>query len=94
MEEEKNFAELVDESMNIPDQGRIFTGIVVRVDKEDVFIDFCSSIAGSWGNMYAVHVYSGIQKLCVYILTNFGVQSTNGVNVMKGLILLKSINYH
>ena len=46
MEEEKNFAELVDESMNIPDQGRIFTGIVVRVDKEDVFIDFGSKSEG------------------------------------------------
>ncbi len=46
MEEEKNFAELVDESMNVPDQGRIFTGIVVRVDKEDVFIDFGSKSEG------------------------------------------------
>ncbi len=46
MEEEKNFAELVDESMNAPDQGKLFTGIVVRVDKEDVFIDFGSKSEG------------------------------------------------
>ena len=46
MEQEKNFAELVDESMNVPDQGKTFTGIVVRVDKEDVFIDFGSKSEG------------------------------------------------
>ncbi len=46
MEEEKNFAELVDESMSAPDQGKLFTGIVVRVDKEDVFIDFGSKSEG------------------------------------------------
>jgi small subunit ribosomal protein S1 len=46
MVEEKNFAELVDESMSVPDQGKIFTGIVVRVDKDDVFIDFGSKSEG------------------------------------------------
>lgn len=46
MVEEKNFAELVDESMNTPDKGKLFTGIVVRVDKDDVFIDFGSKSEG------------------------------------------------
>ncbi|MEM7009015.1 MAG: 30S ribosomal protein S1 [Thermodesulfobacteriota bacterium] len=46
MVEEKNFAELVDESMNAPDQGKLFTGVVVRVDKDDVFIDFGSKSEG------------------------------------------------
>ena len=46
MVEEKNFADLVDESMNAPDKGKLFTGIVVRVDKEDVFIDFGSKSEG------------------------------------------------
>ena len=46
MEQEKNFAELVDESMNAPEQGKLFTGIVVRVDKDDVFIDFGSKSEG------------------------------------------------
>lgn len=46
MVEEKNFEELVDESMNIPDQGKVFTGIVVRIDKEGVFIDFGSKSEG------------------------------------------------
>ena len=46
MKEEKDFAELVDESMNDPEQGKIFSGIVVRVDKEDVFIDFGSKSEG------------------------------------------------
>lgn len=46
MEEDKNFAELVDESMNAPDKGKLFTGIVVRVDKEDVFIDFGTKSEG------------------------------------------------
>jgi len=46
MVEEKNFAELVDESMSVPDKGKIFTGIVVRVDKDDVFIDFGSKSEG------------------------------------------------
>jgi small subunit ribosomal protein S1 len=38
--EEKNFAELLEESLNVPDKGKIFRGKVVRVDEEDVFIDF------------------------------------------------------
>jgi len=46
MVEEKNFAELIDESMNAPEQGKLFTGIVVHVDKEDVFIDFGSKTEG------------------------------------------------
>ena len=46
MEEDKNFAELVDESMNAPDKGKLFTGIVVRVDKDDVFIDFGTKSEG------------------------------------------------
>lgn len=46
MEQEKNFADLVDESMNAPEQGKLFTGLVVRVDKDDVFIDFGSKSEG------------------------------------------------
>ena len=46
MVDEKNFAELVDESMNAPEQGKLLTGIVVHVDKEDVFIDFGSKTEG------------------------------------------------
>jgi len=46
MVDEKNFAELVDESMKEPEQGKVFTGLVVRVDKEDVFIDFGSKSEG------------------------------------------------
>ncbi len=46
MVEEKNFAELVDESMNAPEEGKLFTGLVVRVDKDDVFIDFGSKSEG------------------------------------------------
>lgn len=46
MVDEKNFAELVDESMNAPEQGKLFTGIVVQVDKDDVFIDFGSKSEG------------------------------------------------
>ncbi len=46
MVEEKNFADLVDESMNTPDKGKLFTGVVVRVDKDDVFIDFGSKSEG------------------------------------------------
>ncbi len=46
MVDEKNFAELVDESMKEPEQGKIFTGLVVRVDKDDVFIDFGSKSEG------------------------------------------------
>lgn len=40
MEEEKNFSELLEESMRVPDRGQVFKGKVVRVDEEDVFIDF------------------------------------------------------
>lgn len=39
-DEEKNFSELLEESMRVPDRGQIFKGIVVRIDEEDVFIDF------------------------------------------------------
>ena len=46
MEDEKNFAELVDESMNVPDKGALFTGHVVRIDQDDVFIDFGSKSEG------------------------------------------------
>ncbi|GJM16610.1 MAG: 30S ribosomal protein S1 [Thermodesulfobacteriota bacterium] len=46
MVEEKNFADLVDESMNAPEVGKLFTGLVVRVDKDDVFIDFGSKSEG------------------------------------------------
>lgn len=47
MEEEKNFADLVDESMALPDKGVAIKGIVVRVDLEDVFIDFGSKSEGA-----------------------------------------------
>lgn len=46
MAEEKDFAELVDESMNVPDKGKTFKGLVVRIDQEDVFIDFGSKSEG------------------------------------------------
>ncbi|MEQ9619980.1 MAG: 30S ribosomal protein S1 [Deltaproteobacteria bacterium] len=46
MEDEKNFAQLVDESMNVPDKGVVFTGHVVRIDQDDVFIDFGSKSEG------------------------------------------------
>jgi small subunit ribosomal protein S1 len=46
MVEEKNFAELVDESMNVPEKGKIFIATVVRVDKDDVFLDFGSKSEG------------------------------------------------
>ena len=46
MEEEKGFAELVDESMNVPDKGKVFKGLVVRIDHDDVFIDFGSKSEG------------------------------------------------
>ncbi len=46
MAEEKDFADLVDESMNVPDKGKLFTGTVVRIDQEDVFIDFGSKSEG------------------------------------------------
>src|SRR3989304_534400 len=38
--EEKNFSELLEESLRVPDRGKIFKGKVVRVDDEEVFIDF------------------------------------------------------
>src|SRR3989304_2317350 len=37
---EKNFSELLEESLRVPDRGKIFKGKVVRVDDEEVFIDF------------------------------------------------------
>lgn len=41
MEEDgKNFAELLEENLNVPDKGEVFKGRVVRIDKEYVFIDF------------------------------------------------------
>ena len=46
MEEEKGFAELVDESMNVPGKGKVFKGLVVRIDHDDVFIDFGSKSEG------------------------------------------------
>ncbi|MGH7892143.1 MAG: S1 RNA-binding domain-containing protein, partial [Thermodesulfobacteriota bacterium] len=46
MAEEKDFAELVDESMNVPDMGKVFKGLVVRIDQDDVFIDFGSKSEG------------------------------------------------
>ncbi len=46
MVEEKNFAELIDESMNAPEQGKLLTGVVVHLDKDDVFIDFGSKTEG------------------------------------------------
>jgi len=47
MAEEKDFADMVDESMAIPDRGVAIKGIVVRVDQEDVFIDFGSKSEGA-----------------------------------------------
>jgi small subunit ribosomal protein S1 len=44
--EEKNFSELLEESLRVPDRGKIFKGKVVRVDDEDVFIDFGSKSEG------------------------------------------------
>jgi small subunit ribosomal protein S1 len=38
--EQKNFSELLEESLRVPDRGKIFKGKVVRVDDEEVFIDF------------------------------------------------------
>ncbi|HKQ32904.1 MAG TPA: S1 RNA-binding domain-containing protein, partial [Thermodesulfobacteriota bacterium] len=46
MAEEKDFAELVDESLNVPDKGKVFKGLVVRIDQGDVFIDFGSKSEG------------------------------------------------
>ena len=38
--EEKNFAELLEENLNVPDRGEMFKGRVVRIDDEYAFIDF------------------------------------------------------
>jgi small subunit ribosomal protein S1 len=38
--EEKSFAELFEESINVPSRGEVFKGKVVRVEDDDVFIDF------------------------------------------------------
>ena len=46
MAEEKDFAELVGESMNVPDKGKVLKGLVVRIDQDDVFIDFGSKSEG------------------------------------------------
>jgi small subunit ribosomal protein S1 len=40
MEQETHFSEFLEERINVPDRGQIFKGKVVRVDKDDVFIDF------------------------------------------------------
>ncbi len=39
-EEEKNFSELLEETLHVPGKGQIFKGKVVRIEGEDVFIDF------------------------------------------------------
>lgn len=46
MVDEKNFAEMVDESLNVPDKGKLIKGTVIRIDKDDVFIDFGSKSEG------------------------------------------------
>jgi small subunit ribosomal protein S1 len=40
MGQETHFSEFLERSMNVPDRGQIFKGKVVRIDKDDVFIDF------------------------------------------------------
>lgn len=40
MGQETNFSEFLEQSMNVPDRGQLFKGKVVRIDKDDVFIDF------------------------------------------------------
>lgn len=40
MAQETHFSEFLERSMNVPDRGQIFKGRVVRIDKDDVFIDF------------------------------------------------------
>ncbi len=40
MRQETHFSEFLEESINVPDRGQIFKGKVVRIDKDDVFIDF------------------------------------------------------
>ncbi|MGQ0792758.1 MAG: 30S ribosomal protein S1 [Deltaproteobacteria bacterium] len=44
--EEKSFAELFEESLSVPEKGTIFKGLVVRIDAEDVFLDFGSKSEG------------------------------------------------
>ncbi len=46
MEENKNFADLVDETINVPQTGRVIKGVVVSYDKDVVFIDFGSKSEG------------------------------------------------
>jgi len=40
MEEKTSFSDLLEESINVPHEGKILKGKVVRVDEDDVFIDF------------------------------------------------------
>ena len=40
MENETHFSEFLEESISVPDKGQIFKGKVVRIDKDDVFVDF------------------------------------------------------
>jgi small subunit ribosomal protein S1 len=40
MRHETHFSEFLEGSINVPDRGQIFKGKVVRIDKDDVFIDF------------------------------------------------------
>jgi small subunit ribosomal protein S1 len=38
--EEKSFEELIEDSINLPDKGKVFKGRVVSIDNEYVFVDF------------------------------------------------------
>jgi len=40
LDEEPSFNQLLEENMTVPHKGKIFKGRVVRVDEDDVFIDF------------------------------------------------------
>jgi len=40
MRQETHFSEFLEGSINVPNRGQIFKGKVVRIDKDDVFIDF------------------------------------------------------
>ncbi len=40
MEELTKFTDLIEENLNVPNKGEVFKGRVVRVDEDDVFIDF------------------------------------------------------
>ncbi len=40
MRQETHFSEFLEGSINVPDRGQIFKGRVVRIEKDDVFIDF------------------------------------------------------